>query len=74
MGFAAFDNTYDWSKLATYRQTAMNTPNGQIDLSVGSPVDPVPQSVQRALAAAANEHNAFGYPRTIGTEDRKSVV
>lgn len=74
MGFAAFNNTYDWSKLATYRQTAMNTPNGQIDLSVGSPVDPVPQSVQRALAAAANEHNAFGYPKTIGTDELRGAI
>lgn len=74
MGFAAFDNTYDWSKLAAYRRTAMHTPTGQIDLSVGSPVDPVPQSVQRALAAAANERNAFGYPKTIGTDDLRGAI
>lgn len=74
MGFAAFDNTYDWSKLATYRRVAAATPNGQIDLSVGSPVDPVPQSVQRALAAAANERNAFGYPKTIGTDDLRGAI
>lgn len=74
MGFAAFDNTYDWSKLATYRRAAAATPNGQIDLSVGSPVDPVPQSVQRALTAAANERNAFGYPKTIGTDDLRSAI
>ena len=35
-----------------------------VDLSIGSPVDPVPGTVQAALAAAANSP---GYPLTRGT-------
>jgi len=35
-----------------------------VDLSIGAPVDPVPQTVQAALAAAANSP---GYPLTRGT-------
>jgi succinyldiaminopimelate transaminase len=40
-------------------------PGGLVDLSVGTPVDPVPGVVQRALAEAAN---APGYPTTHGSE------
>ncbi len=35
-----------------------------VDLSVGTPVDPVPEVIQRALAGAAD---APGYPTTLGT-------
>ncbi len=35
-----------------------------VDLSVGTPVDPVPPTVREALAAAAD---APGYPLTMGT-------
>jgi len=35
-----------------------------VDLSVGTPVDPVPQLIQQALAAAADRP---GYPATQGT-------
>jgi len=35
-----------------------------VDLSVGTPVDPVPQAVRDALAAASDAH---GYPATAGT-------
>lgn len=37
-----------------------------VDLSVGTPVDPTPQVIQDALAAAAN---APGYPTTLGKPD-----
>ena len=45
-----------------------------IDLSVGSPVDPVPDSVRKALAAAANDPNAYGYPATAGTADLRAAI
>lgn len=38
-----------------------------IDLSVGSPVDPVPSSVQQALVAGARRPQRHGYPVTAGT-------
>jgi len=39
-------------------------PGGIVDLSVGTPVDPVPARVREALAAASD---APGYPATAGT-------
>ena len=39
-------------------------PDGIVDLSIGTPVDPVPELVQAALAAAADSP---GYPATHGT-------
>lgn len=42
---------------------AVAHPDGLVDLSMGTPVDPVPDVIQRALADAAN---APGYPLTAG--------
>jgi succinyldiaminopimelate transaminase len=55
---------FPWDELAAHREQAARHPGGLVDLSVGSPVDPVPRPVQGALAAAAN---APGYPATGGT-------
>src|SRR5262249_11716629 len=42
------------------------------DLSIGTPVDPVPDVIQAALAAAAD---APGYPPTMGTPElRRTLV
>ena len=46
MGFHEFSSPYDWSRIASYKRTAKAAFGGMIDLSVGSPVDPVPDSVQ----------------------------
>jgi len=47
-------------------------PGGIVDLSVGTPVDPVPELVQRALATASD---APGYPTVLGTNElRESAV
>jgi succinyldiaminopimelate transaminase len=45
-------------------QRAGAHPGGIVDLSIGTPVDPVPDVVQAALSAAANSP---GYPATYGT-------
>jgi succinyldiaminopimelate transaminase len=55
---------FPWDSLAEARQTARAHPGGLVDLSVGTPVDPVPGVVRDALAAAANSP---GYPATAGT-------
>ncbi len=55
---------YPWDKLAPYKEKAAAHPDGIVDLSVGSPVDPVPPLIRSALAAAAD---APAYPMTIGT-------
>ncbi|MGO9218767.1 MAG: succinyldiaminopimelate transaminase [Streptosporangiaceae bacterium] len=55
---------FPWDLLAPCGQIARAHPDGIVDLSVGTPVDPVPQVVQDALRAAADTP---GYPATHGT-------
>lgn len=74
MGFHEFSSPYDWSRIAAYKRTAKAAFGGMIDLSVGSPVDPVPDSVRKSLAAAANDPNAYGYPATAGTADLRTAI
>ncbi|MFD5427756.1 succinyldiaminopimelate transaminase [Streptomyces sp. NPDC127084] len=55
---------FPWDKLEPYKATAAAHPDGIVDLSVGTPVDPVPAIVQQALIAAADSP---GYPTVWGT-------
>lgn len=55
---------FPWDVLAPYGVRARAHPDGVVDLSVGTPVDPTPAVVREALAAAAD---APGYPLTAGT-------
>ena len=54
---------FPWDKLTGYAQRARQHPDGIVDLSVGTPVDPVPDVIQHALQEHANTP---GYPVTIG--------
>lgn len=74
MGFHAYSSPYDWSRIAGYKATAKAAPGGMVDLSVGSPVDPVPASVQQALASSADAANAHGYPVTAGSAELKEAM
>lgn len=63
---------FPWDQLASYAATARAHPDGIVDLSVGTPVDPTPAVVQEALRAAADSP---GYPATIGLlETRQAAV
>jgi len=55
---------FPWDRLEPHKATALRHPDGIVDLSVGTPVDPTPRIVQEALAAAADSP---GYPMTYGT-------
>ncbi|TQM67705.1 succinyldiaminopimelate aminotransferase [Actinomadura hallensis] len=55
---------FPWDRLAPYKERAQAHPDGIADLSVGTPVDPTPEPVREALAAA---NDAPGYPQTYGT-------
>ncbi len=55
---------FPWDVLAPHKATALAHPGGIVDLSVGTPVDPVPATAREALAAASDAH---GYPATAGT-------
>ncbi|MGW0549906.1 bifunctional succinyldiaminopimelate transaminase/glutamate-prephenate aminotransferase [Streptomyces altiplanensis] len=56
--------TFPWDKLEPYKANAAAHPDGIVDLSVGTPVDPVPELIRRALVAAADSP---GYPTVWGT-------
>jgi succinyldiaminopimelate transaminase len=62
---------YPWDELAPIAEKARAFPGGAVDLSVGTPVDPVPAVIQDALVAAAN---APGYPLTAGTPALRSAA
>lgn len=55
---------FPWDVLTPYAQRAAAHPGGAVDLSVGTPVDPTPEVVRRALEASSD---APGYPLTAGT-------
>jgi succinyldiaminopimelate transaminase len=63
---------FPWDTLADVTALARAHPDGIVDLSVGTPVDPVAPVIREALAAASA---APGYPTTAGTPAlRQSAV
>ncbi len=63
---------FPWDQLVAYAETARAHPDGLVDLSIGTPVDPTPDVVQDALRAAADSP---GYPTTQGlAETRQAAV
>ncbi|KZS72445.1 succinyldiaminopimelate transaminase [Mycobacterium kansasii] len=61
---SAFLPDFPWDTLADAKARAAAHPDGIVDLSVGTPVDPVAPLIREALAAAGSEP---GYPATAGT-------
>jgi len=62
---------FPWDSLAPYKERASSHAEGLVDLSVGTPVDPTPDVIRAALAAAADAH---GYPQTWGTPALREAV
>lgn len=62
---------FPWDKLEPYKATAAAHPDGIVDLSVGTPVDPVPELIQRALIEAADSP---GYPTVWGTPALRDAI
>lgn len=63
---------YPWDTMAPYLETAKAHPDGLVNLSIGTPVDPNPAVIRDALAAATDAH---GYPTTHGTvQVRQAMV
>lgn len=62
---------FPWDTLAEAAATAREHPGGIVDLSVGTPVDPVAPLIQQALCSAAA---APGYPATAGTLELRSAA
>lgn len=55
---------FPWDTLSGAKQRADEHSDGMVDLSVGTPVDPVPEIARQALAVA---YDWPGYPTTLGT-------
>jgi succinyldiaminopimelate transaminase len=62
---------FPWDSLVPFRERAAAHPDGLVDLSVGSPVDPTPAIVRKALAAATD---APAYPQTSGTPELRQAI
>jgi succinyldiaminopimelate transaminase len=63
---------FPWDTLSDAKARAAAHPDGLVDLSIGTPVDPTPPIARKALAAAAD---APGYPTVLGpVELRQAVV
>ena len=62
---------FPWDALAPYGEKARSHPQGIIDLSQGTPVDPTPEFIQQAFRDASNSPS---YPVTIGTAELRSAM
>ena len=63
---------FPWDSLAADKALAAAHPGGIVDLSVGTPVDPVPAVVRAALAGPAAD--VPGYPTTHGPVELRSAI
>ena len=62
---------FPWDALIPFGDRARQHPDGIVDLSVGSPVDPTPQLVRDALAEATDAHS---YPATAGSPALREAI
>ncbi|MBW4032300.1 MAG: succinyldiaminopimelate transaminase [Acidobacteria bacterium] len=62
---------FPWDALVPSGDIARRHPDGIVDLSVGSPVDPTPELVREALAAATDAHS---YPATAGSPALREAI
>jgi succinyldiaminopimelate transaminase len=62
---------FPWDSLASHAATARAHPDGIVDLSVGSPVDPTPEVLRNAIRDAADAH---AYPLTAGSPALRDAI
>jgi succinyldiaminopimelate transaminase len=62
---------FPWDRLTSYAARARAHPDGIVDLSVGTPIDPTPDVVRRALEGASDSP---GYPQTIGLPQTRQAA
>ena len=71
MSLAAGLPDFPWDTLAAAKARAASHPDGLVDLSVGTPVDPTPEVGRQALRGAADSP---GYPQTAGTPELRAAI
>ncbi|GAB91086.1 succinyldiaminopimelate transaminase [Gordonia rhizosphera] len=62
---------FPWDTIGEARARASAHPDGIVDLSVGTPVDPVAPVIREALAASSEFP---GYPTTVGTTELREAI
>lgn len=62
---------FPWDALAPFGDLARAHPEGIIDLSQGTPVDPTPEFIQQVFRDASNSPS---YPVTTGTPELRSAI
>lgn len=62
---------FPWDSLAEHAARARSHADGLVDLSVGTPVDPVADKIRAALAAVSDR---AGYPTTHGTPELRQAA
>ncbi|MEV4127990.1 succinyldiaminopimelate transaminase [Nocardia sp. NPDC049707] len=62
---------FPWDTIATVKAKAAAHPDGIVDLSVGTPVDPVDPLIRAALSSVAE---VPGYPTTHGTPELRAAA
>jgi succinyldiaminopimelate transaminase len=62
---------FPWDTISEFADRARAHPDGLVDLSVGSPVDPTPAFIREALAAATDAHS---YPQTAGSVPLREAI
>lgn len=62
---------YPWDAMAPFATQAREHPDGIVDLSIGSPVDPTPELIRSALSEATDAH---AYPTTVGTPALREAI
>jgi succinyldiaminopimelate transaminase len=62
---------FPWDALVPFGDKARSHPNGIIDLSQGTPVDPTPEFIQKAFRDASNSPS---YPLTAGTAELRVAI
>ncbi|WP_222850233.1 succinyldiaminopimelate transaminase [Allosaccharopolyspora coralli] len=62
---------FPWDSLTRLGEVARAHPGGVVTLSVGTPVDPVPEVIREALASVSD---VPGYPATHGTSELREAA
>ncbi|MGJ8722077.1 MAG: aminotransferase class I/II-fold pyridoxal phosphate-dependent enzyme, partial [Salinibacterium amurskyense] len=62
---------FPWDSLVPFGTIARTHPDGMVDLSVGSPVDPTPAVIRESLATATDAH---AYPTVMGTVQLREAI
>ena len=60
---------YPYEQLDKFRNLAESLPGGAVDLSIGTPCDPVPEVVKRSITSEMSLDSARPYPSSVGSED-----